>query len=249
MDTGSSDLWVKSTEIVSSGKSNGDPSFDAGKSSTYKLIDGASWDITYGDQSGASGIVGTDHVQIGDITVENQAVELATSISDQFSTMAGSGLCGLSWGTINTVQPQKVKTIVENMIEQGDISEDQSLFTAYLGYVSQSSALVPHHRVHDHRHSDCLPLFHALSLLSIAETDSGAARSRTRMTPTEASPSTPSAASTKTLFRLLVKRSTTLLSTIPTASGRSTPRPLTSMARRSTSLVAKPCRILVLRCG
>jgi hypothetical protein len=111
----------------------GNTIFDTKKSSTFTPMTSATWQIRYGDGSGASGIVGNDHVKIGDIVVENQAVELASEISDQFIDMAGSGLCGLAWGSINTVQPTPVDTIVENMIAQGDISKEQSLFTAYLG--------------------------------------------------------------------------------------------------------------------
>lgn len=97
-------------------------------------MEGSSWKIRYGDGSAASGTVGTDTVTIGDIVVEEQGVELAEQLSDQFLQTAGSGLCGLAWGSINTVQPEPVKTVVDNMIEQGDISK--KLFTCYLGSVS-----------------------------------------------------------------------------------------------------------------
>ncbi|ETN41557.1 uncharacterized protein HMPREF1541_03493 [Cyphellophora europaea CBS 101466] len=136
-DSGSSDLWIWSTELssdtISQGEQNGNVAFDPKKSTTYQPMEGSTWKITYGDQSGASGIVGLDDVKIGDITVEKQAIELATNISAQFLQTAGSGLLGFGFGEINTVQPQPVKTPVENMIAQQDISKDQSLFTCYLG--------------------------------------------------------------------------------------------------------------------
>ena len=94
-------------------------------------MDGNTWQIRYGDGSGASGIVGTDHVNIGNIKVENQGVELASYVSAQFSQLAGSGLCGLAWGSINTVKPEPVKTLVQNMVDQGDIT--QKVFTVMLG--------------------------------------------------------------------------------------------------------------------
>ena len=46
-----------------------------------------------------------------------------------------SGLLGLSWGSINTVQPEPVKTPVENMIVQQDIKPGNELWTVYLGSV------------------------------------------------------------------------------------------------------------------
>ena len=111
----------------------GNNAFNPEESSTYKPMPRSAWQITYGDQSNASGIVGTDTVTIGDIKVEKQAIELANDISEQFIQNAGSGLFGLGFGTINTVQPEPVMTPVENMIAQEDIPESKSLFTCYLG--------------------------------------------------------------------------------------------------------------------
>jgi Eukaryotic aspartyl protease len=94
---------------------------------------GYSWKISYGDSSSASGTVGTDNVTIGGLTIENQAIELAKSMSDQFIQGAGDGLLGLAWGNINTVKPHQVQTPVQNMISQEDIPKSAELFTVYLG--------------------------------------------------------------------------------------------------------------------
>jgi hypothetical protein len=73
-------------------------------------------------------------VTIGGLTIKNQAVELANQLSAQFIQDSGSsGLLGLAFGQLNTVKPTAVKTPVENMIAQSDISADKELFTAYLG--------------------------------------------------------------------------------------------------------------------
>lgn len=108
---------------------------------------GESWKISYGDGSSASGDVGTDIVDLGGLKVENQAVELAKQLSDQFAQVRpsthflcfmadspqgnGSGLLGLAFSSINTASPKQVETPVDNMISQKDIKEQ--LFTAYLG--------------------------------------------------------------------------------------------------------------------
>lgn len=130
-------MWMWSSEldpdILAKGEAIGNRPFEAKQSSTYNEMPGSTWKITYGDQSSASGIVGTENVKFGDIVVEDQAIELATRISPEFAQSAGSGLVGLAWGNINTVQPKPVKTPVENMIQQGDIPQDKSLFTCYLG--------------------------------------------------------------------------------------------------------------------
>jgi hypothetical protein len=77
--------------------------------------------------------VGNDNVDVGGLVVKGQAIELADTMSAQFASGAGDGLLGLAFSNINTVQPQAVKTPVENMIAQSDISKSESLFTAKLG--------------------------------------------------------------------------------------------------------------------
>jgi hypothetical protein len=62
--------------------------FDATKSSTFKRLEEETWKISYGDQSSASGDVGTDVVDLGGLKVENQAVELAKELSQQFATVS-----------------------------------------------------------------------------------------------------------------------------------------------------------------
>ncbi|KIW12788.1 hypothetical protein PV08_07975 [Exophiala spinifera] len=137
-DSGSSDLWCWSTELprttLSAGK--GHTIFDPSKSSTFKNQPQSTWQIQYGDQSSASGTVGTDNIQIGNITVKGQAIELANKLSSQFTEDASSdGLLGLAFGSINTVKPTPVKTPVENMIAQDDIPQNAEVFTCYLGSI------------------------------------------------------------------------------------------------------------------
>ncbi|UPX15080.1 uncharacterized protein EKO05_0005543 [Ascochyta rabiei] len=135
-DTGSSDLWVWSTELPKStlnkaNSANQQVAFDPSKSSTFKKLKGETWKIQYGDSSSASGDVGTDVVNLGGLKVENQAVELAKELSQQFAEGNGSGLLGLAFSSINTVSPDPQKTPVDNIIAQQPGKEQ--LFTAYLG--------------------------------------------------------------------------------------------------------------------
>ncbi|KAH7136027.1 aspartic proteinase precursor [Dendryphion nanum] len=120
----------KSTQLAGASKHT---IFNPKKSSTYKQSSGSTWKIKYGDGSTASGNVGTDHVTLGGLCIEGQAVELASKLSPQFMKGAGDGLLGLAFGKINTVKPKAVATPVENMIAQKDIPTEQELFTCYLG--------------------------------------------------------------------------------------------------------------------
>lgn len=100
-DTGSSDLWVFST-YLSKGTIGQHIAFDPSKSSTFQQLNGYSWQITYGDGTGAAGIVGTDVVNIGGATVTRQAVELATAVSQSFvQDTPNDGLVGLGFSNIN----------------------------------------------------------------------------------------------------------------------------------------------------
>lgn len=92
-----------------------------------------------------SGNVFTDVVAIGDISIPNQAVELAEKLSSSFEQDGGSdGLLGLAWPSLNTVKPKQQATPVENMINQNIISPVSVQFrhfTVYNSYLSCNQAL------------------------------------------------------------------------------------------------------------
>ncbi|KAK5151555.1 hypothetical protein LTS14_009042 [Recurvomyces mirabilis] len=129
-DTGSADLWVFGSKL-STDQRGTHTIFDAAGSSSYIPMDGSTWSITYGDQSSASGTVGTDTIVLGGLTVHNQAIESADKTSSEFTQQSSDGLLGLAYSSINTVQPTSVATPVENMIAQKDISGASQLFTAW----------------------------------------------------------------------------------------------------------------------
>lgn len=126
-DTGSSDLWVFSSETPKT-QSQGHDIYDPSKSSSSKKLSGATWSITYGDQSNSSGDVYTDSVTVGGLTVDTQAVESAQKVSDQFASGANDGLLGLAFSKINTVKPEQQKTWFDNIAD----SLDAPLFVADL---------------------------------------------------------------------------------------------------------------------
>ncbi|KAK6509663.1 Type I transmembrane sorting receptor [Arthrobotrys musiformis] len=114
-DTGSSDLWVFSN-LMPKTQQSGHQVYTPGSSA--KQIKGATWKIQYGDGSSASGTVVKDTVAIGKTVVTGQAVELAKTVSQSFSSDSfADGLVGLAFGSVNTVKPQQQKTFFENAID------------------------------------------------------------------------------------------------------------------------------------
>lgn len=132
-DTGSSDLWVFSTEL-SADLQKGHAVFDASKSTTFHASKSKTWQIQYGDGSSASGDVGTDVVTIGGLAIKDQSVELAKTLAAQFSQGTGDGLLGLAWPSINTIksgyQSDPQPTPVANMIAGGVVPKESQLFTS-----------------------------------------------------------------------------------------------------------------------
>ncbi|KAH6610037.1 aspartate protease [Trichoderma cornu-damae] len=134
-DTGSSDLWVFSSETPKSSAS-GHTIYTPSKSSTAKKLSGYTWSIEYGDQSSSSGDVYTDKVTIGGFTVSAQAVESATKVSTQFvQDTPISGLVGLAFDSINEVSPKPQKTWFSNASN----SLAKPLFTADLRHQANGS--------------------------------------------------------------------------------------------------------------
>ncbi|KAF4636879.1 hypothetical protein G7Y89_g1214 [Cudoniella acicularis] len=113
-DSGSSDLWVFNTQLAAASQA-GHTNFDVAKSTTFKMLTGSTFTISYGDGSGAAGNVGTDTVNIGGATVTSQAIELATAVSASFvQDTQSNGLVGLAFSKLNTVKPAQQKTFFDN---------------------------------------------------------------------------------------------------------------------------------------
>ena len=122
LDTGSSNLWVPSTEC-SSIACYLHTSYDSSASSTYKK-NGSEFEIRYGSGS-LSGFVSQDTVQIGDIKIEHQDFAEATEEPGlAFAFGRFDGIMGLGYDTIsvNKIVPPFYQMINQDLIDEPVVS-------------------------------------------------------------------------------------------------------------------------------
>ncbi|KAG5915110.1 hypothetical protein E4U42_000152 [Claviceps africana] len=118
LDTGSSDLWVMTTQLDPATTANHHV-YNASRSATFRPLSGAAFRISYGDGSGAQGTVGIDVVDVGGASFAHQAIELATAVSPQFLRDQGNdGILGLAFSHINSVRPRPQRTFLDNIHSQ-----------------------------------------------------------------------------------------------------------------------------------
>lgn len=130
-DTGSSDLWLFGTE-VSGSVDPGQARWNHTASSTAKLVKDGKWNIGYADGSGASGTIYKDTISVGGISVKNQGVEYANTVSPMSDggDILGpptSGIVGFGFDSINSATPAQL-TPFTNM----KASLDAPIFTVDL---------------------------------------------------------------------------------------------------------------------
>ncbi|KAJ6446737.1 malate/L-lactate dehydrogenase [Purpureocillium lavendulum] len=144
LDTGSADLWVFSSK-TNKQSVNGQTLYRPEDSSTAALQQNYTWSIKYGDESGASGVVYKDRVQVGQTYFDQQAVEAAVDVSQEIAADSfASGILGLSMSRANTVKPKAQLTYMDNI--KKDLA--MPVFTSNLrsqqpgnynfGYINQS---------------------------------------------------------------------------------------------------------------
>jgi len=125
LDTGSSNLWVPSSECGSIACYL-HTKYDSSSSSTYKK-NGTSFEIRYGSGS-LSGFVSQDTMTIGDLKIKDQLFAEATEEPGlAFAFGRFDGILGLGYDTISV---NKIPPPFYNMIDQGLL--DEPVFAFYL---------------------------------------------------------------------------------------------------------------------
>ncbi|GAO13289.1 uncharacterized protein UV8b_00749 [Ustilaginoidea virens] len=108
LDTGSSDVWVQSTDTVYRVNSKGPwaPKYKPELSKTAERLDEAVWSVEYLDGTAATGIVYRDTIRLGGFQLHNATIESAQIMAPRFETEAGiSGIMGLAKRLPNNIMP------------------------------------------------------------------------------------------------------------------------------------------------
>ncbi|KAF1916266.1 vacuolar protease A precursor [Ampelomyces quisqualis] len=135
LDTGSSNLWVPSSQC-SSIACFLHTKYDSSSSSTYKQ-NGTSFEIRYGSGE-LSGFVSNDVFRIGDLTVKHQDFAEATNEPGlAFAFGRFDGIMGLGYDTISV---DKIVPPFYNMLDQGLL--DEPVFAFYLGNTDEQQESV-----------------------------------------------------------------------------------------------------------
>lgn len=126
-DTGSSDLWVASSQCDDSCGRHA--KYDSSKSSTY-IANGTSFDIEYGSGP-VSGFQSIDNMNMGELIVNKQEfaeVTDAQGLGAAYKLGKFDGILGMAFPILSV---NGVPTAFENVYNQGLV--DENLFAFYLG--------------------------------------------------------------------------------------------------------------------
>ncbi|KZT10618.1 aspartic protease [Laetiporus sulphureus 93-53] len=101
-DTGSSDLWVPSSNCTSSVCTSKDKY--SAKNSSSNAAKSGSFSISYGDGSSVSGPVYTDTVTVSGVKVTGQYFSPVTTLSSSFSSDPVDGILGLAFPSLSNLK-------------------------------------------------------------------------------------------------------------------------------------------------
>jgi len=145
LDTGSSDLWVPSVTSSScvSGGNCTDGSFDSSKSSTYQEL-APGFNVSYGDGTVDTGVYFTDVVGLGDITIKNMTMGLATStVNGPDDPALIQGLLGVGQKYLESeadILGETVPTIYDQLLSEGYIN--RAAFSLYLDDINSNTGSI-----------------------------------------------------------------------------------------------------------
>nr|QCC30103.1 secreted aspartic protease [Rhodotorula taiwanensis] len=128
-DTGSSDLWVPSSQCTTSACS-GKNKYSASSSSTSQAQSGNQLNVQYGDGSTASGPVYSDSVTVGGLTATGQTFGTATTLTGNFGSSPSDGLVGMAYPALSQLG---VSPFFNTLWSEGHVARDVFSFRLAAG--------------------------------------------------------------------------------------------------------------------
>jgi hypothetical protein len=116
-DAGASTLSVGSTLLPKDQQGSG-PIFNVSSSSTAQRIANEVYNITFVGGGGSDGLVYTDTVTVGDLTLQNMPIGLANNHRDQTGDSGRSGNLGLSFAKFQSMAPAQEPTWLATIMPQ-----------------------------------------------------------------------------------------------------------------------------------
>ena len=113
--------WVFGTGLKS-GEQGSHTLYNPAKSKTHSATKGLTFSENYGDGTSLDGTVVRDTVQIGGLYVQNQAIQLPSSVDSDTTTNNADGILGLAFQPLNSIteggKPAPQPTWFENVMSQ-----------------------------------------------------------------------------------------------------------------------------------
>ncbi|KAJ3715899.1 acid protease [Lentinula guzmanii] len=122
-DTGSSDLWVPSSNCTNSSCSS-KKKYNSSASSSSESQSGT-FNIQYGDGSTVSGPIFADSVTVAGISVTEQHFAAVTNLSDSVAQTSFDGILGMGYSTLSNLG---APTFFETAVKQGVVSSPEFSF-------------------------------------------------------------------------------------------------------------------------
>ena len=113
-DTGTSDLWVLST-LLQDDQQGGHNLYDPNTSNSSVPLVGETWSDSFQNVTEIGGVVFNETVNIGGITLKNQAVQAASTAIPALIKGSRDGLVGLALGN-SSISPDHFPSVIENLM-------------------------------------------------------------------------------------------------------------------------------------
>ncbi|KAF7562394.1 hypothetical protein G7046_g1749 [Stylonectria norvegica] len=148
LDTGSSDLWVQSSDTLYRINQEGPwaPQYKPNSSDTAHLVEDAKWGVQYMDGTAANGIVYRDTLRMGGFELKDMAIQSAQMVATRFESETElTGIMGLAKNLSSNIEPStptlldQLRPLLDRPVFSVDLKRNATGFFDF-GHVDASRA-------------------------------------------------------------------------------------------------------------